>query len=422
MESPTHGRLYRAAHHPLLLGLYLPSILLYIAAGMLLPLMPLYVAQFEVSYGVIGLVLAGEALGSLFGDLPAGALFRRIGQRRTMLLGVALVMLANLALFWAPSILIVFFCRFLSGVAHALYGLSQHAILTHSFASGRRGRATALFGGVFRIGSLIGPVLSGAIALTAGLRAPFLVTTLLFSLSLALLLVYLRDDETRPAVRVPGHTTRGALADVLRQHGRTLATAGTGQFLGMVIRNGRNVFIPLFAADVLRLDVGMIGLIVSITSALELMMVLPAGWVMDKWGRKFAMVPCFVLQGIGLMMVPFTVGPLGLLLASALMGFSNGLGSGTMLALGSDLAPPEQRGEFLSLWRLVGDSGLLGAPLLVGTVADLLVLSASAWAVGAAGIGAGLIFAFLVPETLPNARQLPRFPPAALPVRLKRKG
>ena len=231
-----------------------------------------------------------------------------------------------------------------------------------------------------------------------------------------------RDDETRPAVRVPGHTTRGALADVLRQHGRTLATAGTGQFLGMVIRNGRNVFIPLFAADVLRLDVGMIGLIVSITSALELMMVLPAGWVMDKWGRKFAMVPCFVLQGIGLMMVPFTVGPLGLLLASALMGFSNGLGSGTMLALGSDLAPPEQRGEFLSLWRLVGDSGLLGAPLLVGTVADLLVLSASAWAVGAAGIGAGLIFAFLVPETLPNARQLPRFPPAALPVRLKRKG
>jgi hypothetical protein len=82
------------------------------------------------------------------------------------------------------------------------------------------------------------------------------------------------------------------------------------------------------------------------------------------------------------------------------MGFGNGLSSGTMMTLGADLAPRDSQGEFLGVWRFIGDAGFAGAPLIVGGVADLFVLSTAAWTMSAAGLAAALIFALLVPETL----------------------
>ena len=58
------------------------------------------------------------------------------------------------------------------------------------------------------------------------------------------------------------------------------------------------------------------------------------------------------------------------------------------------------RGEFLVLWRLIGDSGLFTAPLLVGNIAQILTLQASALAVAGVGFVAVLFFVFLIPETL----------------------
>jgi len=83
-----------------------------------------------------------------------------------------------------------------------------------------------------------------------------------------------------------------------------------------------------------------------------------------------------------------------------MMGLGNGLSAGTMMTLGSDLAPPEALGEFLGVWRLVGDAGSTGGPLLVGAVADVLDLGVAAVAVAVVGLAAAAVFAYRVPETL----------------------
>src|SRR4029079_13050106 len=49
-------------------------------------------------------------------------------------------------------------------------------------------------------------------------------------------------------------------------------------------------------------------------------------------------------------------------------------------------AAPEATGEFLGLWRLIGDLGATGGPVVVGGIADLVGLGAAALAL--AGIGA----------------------------------
>ena len=61
-------------------------------------------------------------------------------------------------------------------------------------------------------------------------------------------------------------------------------------------------------------------------------------------------------------MVPFTGSFASLLVATIVMGFGNGLGSGTMMTLGADLAPREGTGEFLGVWRLIGDTGAVTGP------------------------------------------------------------
>ena len=180
--------------------------------------------------------------------------------------------------------------------------------------------------------------------------------------------------------------------------------AGIGYLFSQMVRAGRGIIIPLYAADVIGLDVGAIGLIISISSAVEVSQFLVAGLIMDRLGRKVAIVPCFTIQGLGMLLLPLTGSFAGLLAVAAVMGFGNGLGSGVMMTLGADLAPPDSRGEFLGVWRLVGDAGGTGAPLVVGTIADLLALPAAALVIAGTGLVAAGIFGFLVPETLKRGR------------------
>ena len=49
---------------PLALSLYLPALMTTLGSGLLVPILPLYAAGFEISYGLIGLIQAGEGLGT----------------------------------------------------------------------------------------------------------------------------------------------------------------------------------------------------------------------------------------------------------------------------------------------------------------------------------------------------------------------
>ena len=170
---------------------------------------------------------------------------------------------------------------------------------------------------------------------------------------------------------------------------------------------GWNVEIPPDHGDVTYLDASFY--LVRVTAPRELMVIasgvevslfLVAGLIMDRLGRKVAIVPCFTIQGVVMLLLPLTSSFASLLAVAAAMGLGNGLGSGVMMTLGADLAPPDSRGEFLGVWRLVGDAGGTGAPLVVGTIADLLTLPAASLVIAGSGLIAAAIFVLFVPETL----------------------
>ena len=167
-----------------------------------------------------------------------------------------------------------------------------------------------------------------------------------------------------------------------------------------MLRMSRPIIIPLYATDIIGLDELAVGAIISVSGFVDTAMFYPAGLIMDRYGRKYAIVPCFGLQAVGMALVPFSGTFAGLLLATALIGLANGIGSGTMMTLGADLAPREAVSEFLGVWRLIGDIGHTGSPLAVGYIADILDLSSAAWALAGVGVLAAATFALFVPETL----------------------
>lgn len=395
----------------MLLAIYLPATLLAICDGLLIPTLPVFAERFGAGLAAVGLVLAAEGLGTLLADVPAGHLVNDMRPRAAMLLGVGVVAAAALGSALAPSLGWLFAARFASGVGMSVWNVSRHALLAAATSRGNRGRTMGVFGGLTRLGSFVGPAMGGGLAAFYGLRAPFLLYAAVGAATLALLALVVLPPTLRtpPARRTPAGRRaagrgspegsaerRAALASARRD----LINAGGAQLLGQSVRAGRRVLVPLYATQVLGLDVGVAGLIVSVSSLADMSLFYVAGMIMDRFGRKHAIVPSFLLQAAGMALVPLSSGAYGLAGAALVMGVGNGISAGTMMTLGADLAPAGAVAAFLGRWRLVGDAGFVAGPLVVGVVADLLGLGPSALAIGAVGVGAAGWFAFGVPETL----------------------
>ena len=395
MRLPTLIALRR---HPLILPLYVPAFLIAVAEGVQEVALPLYLLDFDISYGLIGFVLAAQALSMVIFDAPSGLVLARLGSKKTMWTGLLTMALSSLALVWAATLPGVLLCRIAFGFGMSVYAIARHAYIAEFTPNAGRGRSVAVIGGVFRGGRLIGPVAAGLIASIYDLRAPFAAMALVISGALLIVVLFVPATRGNRQARA-GSFVRG-LAATARRYWRVFGSIGVGQLLVQMVRQGRSTILPLYAAEVLNLDEAAIGVVVSTGAALDTLFFLPAGFIMDTLGRKWAIVPSFIIQGIGLALIPLTSTFAALTAAAALIGLGNGLSAGTMLTLGADLAPQEGRGEFLGLWRTLGSAGFSVGPLAVGGVADLLTLSAAAVVLGICGFAASGLFAYFVPETL----------------------
>lgn len=398
--------LNRARHSKLLLPVFVPTLLLSLGQGVLVPTLPLYAKSLGLSFALVSVVVGAVSAGTLAADLPSGILLERVGRRPAMLAGsgsVAVVWFLIPFLHTLPTLILL---QFIAGVGLALWAISRHVLITESTVPSERGRAISAFGGIMRVGTFGGPVIGGLVGARFGLSSAFLVSAVLAGSAMIIAYRFVPDSPTSATTVSTGAYLR-ALGRIVVSNAGVLSTAGLAQLCSQMIRAGRQIIVPLYAAYVIGLDVSSVGTIIGIASAIDMVLFIPAGLVMDHYGRKAAIIPCFVILSIGMAMVPFTHGYVALLIATTIMGFGNGIGSGTMMTLGADLAPPGRVGAFLGVWRLIGDVGGTSGPLVVGGVADLIGLGPSAFALAAIGILSVALFAFTVPETAGRRHGIP---------------
>ena len=78
-----------------------------------------------------------------------------------------------------------------------------------------------------------------------------------------------------------------------------------------------------------------------------------------------------------------------------------------MMTLGADLAPTKHSGEFLGIWKLIGDTSASAAPILIGQIAGIFTLGLSSACIGLIGVLGSIGIYIFVPETLIKKNESP---------------
>jgi MFS family permease len=186
------------------------------------PLLPYYSHHFHLSKSSAGLLAGAYPAGTLIAALPGGWLAARIGVRRTVLVGLALMIVSSVVFGFARHIGLLDGARFLQGVGGSASWAGGLAWLMARAEGTRRGEliGTALAAAI--AGALFGPVLGSAASLTS----PKLVFSLVGVLGAVLVAFTLLEEPTAPTGARARAGFRLALRDSRVQAGMWLTTLG----------------------------------------------------------------------------------------------------------------------------------------------------------------------------------------------------
>lgn len=143
-----------------------------------------------------GWVITAYSVGLVLMLSFAGTLSSRLGRRRFFLLSVALFATASLCCGLATNIYLLIGLRFVQAAGGAGFVPSATAIIVDNFGSARD-RALGLFGSIFSIGWMIGPIFGGLFVTYWTWRGIFFVNVPIGGLLALLCLRYVPRDVAR---------------------------------------------------------------------------------------------------------------------------------------------------------------------------------------------------------------------------------
>jgi MFS family permease len=392
---------------PLFLTVYLPTFLLALGQGAVLPVIPLFAKDLGASVAAAGFVFALRGVGTMVFDVPAGVAASRFGDRRTLIAGALAIVVVGIGSGTSQTVAQLALFTFLFGAGNAVFQVGRLAYISEVAPVQHRGRVIALMGGTNRVATFISPIAGGVLAKAFGLPAAFFLQAVAGGSAAILIFLVVRGNAVVPVQS--DHSVYRRVGGTLSHHRGSFLTWGLAVITLQVIRSGRQILIPLWG-DHVGLDVAAIGLVVGLSSGIDMLLFYPVGFVMDRFGRKWVAVPSLVVLSVGLALIPLAHSFQTLLVVGVLTGFGNGLGTGIVMTLGADLSPSIGRGEFLGVWRLVGDVGTAAGPFVIGAIAGVLTLGAASLTAAGVGLAGALFLALRARETLVRA------PPAAAPV------
>ena len=233
-----------------------------------------------------------------------------------------------------------------------------------------------MMGGSTRLASFLGPLFGGFMVDLAGFDVAFVVcgaATLAGLIPFMVARRHLPHSErfARPVMRP------ASLRVALMRHRTLLVLSGIGPALVLTVRQGRNVVVPLIGDD-LGLGATAVGALISVGTGADLLLFPISGYLMDRFGRLYAIVPAFSLLGVGMLLLGLSSTASGAIVAGVVMGLGNGMSAGTIATFSVDLAPDEDSGPFLSAMGMMQDLGVVIGPIIVGVLADSAGLGPSA--------------------------------------------
>ncbi|HWO40227.1 MAG TPA: MFS transporter, partial [Candidatus Eisenbacteria bacterium] len=128
--------------------------------------------------------------------------------------------------------------------------------------------------------------------------------------------------------------------------------------------------LPLYAGTMLRLSPSQVGMLFTISGVIVFVMIIPAGFIIDRVGRKWATVPSTGLPALVFLLIPLTRSFYQLAILIALAGLAQGLSLGSLATSTYDVVPTHARGRLQAVRRTIAELGSGVAPVIGGYLAN----------------------------------------------------
>jgi MFS family permease len=340
------------------------SLLMDTSSELVHSLLPVFLATvLGASMTTIGLFEGAAEATAAITKVFSGALSDYLGRRKFLVvLGYGLGAATKPIFPLAASVSWAFGARFVDRIGKGIRGAPRDALVADLTPAETRGAAYGLRQSLDTVGAVIGPLLAlGLMALLAGdMRAVFWAATLPAVLSVALLIVAVREPERSagPGVRLPI-----AVAELGRLPPRYWAIVVLGGALTMA--RFSEAFLVLRAGSV-GLGVAWIPLVLVTMNVVYALSGYPAGVAADRMSRRMLLAfglatliaADLVLAAAGSTLVVFV--------GIALWGLHMGLTQGLLATLVAATAPSDMRGTAFGVFNLATGIVLLLASVLAG--------------------------------------------------------
>ncbi len=339
-----------------------------VARVIISPLIPAFLAEFDVSRGLIGLALTGMWATTALMQFPAGVLGQRFGEARIILVALGLTVLGSLALAAAPGFYAFTAAVVVLGVAGGLYMPVAASFLTKEFPE--TGRVLGIHSIGAPIGGLVGPVVAAYFLARQGWRATPLVVAMAV-VGIGLVFRSTVDYEPVPRQRrtEAGRTAiRSLLALFVRPGVRSTAVLAA---VGFFVYQSFTSFFPTFLVQYAGFSDGVAGLLFGGTFATAIVGAPALGWLSDRFGRDVVLVGGFLAAASGIGVFLATTNALAIVLGTVLAGIGiswNGVINSRLMDRFSDAERTVSFGFVRTGVLLVASLG----SVVTGTLADVV--------------------------------------------------
>lgn len=331
-----------------------------------------------------------------------GRLSNKFGRRNLLLFGWILAIPIPFMLMYASSWTWVIIANVLLGISQGLTWSSTVVMKIDLVGEKDRGFAMGLneFAGYFAVGVVA--FLTGYIANTYGITPyPFYIGIFISIVGFLLTLLWVKD--TRIFVN-----KESATDNTLQLNNVFLETTYKNKTLSSVTQAGliNNLndgmiwgLLPIVLFS-LNFDNKNIGIITAIYPTVWGLGQLFTGKMSDHYSKKAMLFWGMLIQGLAILLIPFSSDFYVLAFISAILGFGTALVYPTFLSTIAQATSPKQRAESIGIFRFWRDLGYAFGALISGVTADLFGIQYAIFLIGGLTIISSLVIKFRMPQQI----------------------